>query len=394
MDVYLVRTIIHIDMDAFYASVEQRDNTKLMGKPVVVGADPKSGRGRGVVSAASYEARKFGIHSALSISQAYIRCPQAIFLPVRGERYVEVSQNIMAILRNYTPLVEPISLDEAFLDMTGTERLKGNVRDVGKKIKLEIKKEEKLTASIGIGPNKLIAKIASDINKPNGFVVVEQERVKEFLNPLPVRRLWGIGKKTEERLSMMDIHKISELAALTEKRLNEIFGNMGNVISNYVKGVDSSPVLPYKEVKSISNESTFEKDCFDQSNHIDVILQLSEKVGYRLRKKKLYGKTVFLKIRLSDYSTYIRNITTSEPISLSEDIFNNAFSLYSSIDLKKQPVRLIGLGVTQLINMNSIQTDLFKSGQIKREQVTRAMDRLRSKYGEKIIGRGGVSLNR
>jgi nucleotidyltransferase/DNA polymerase involved in DNA repair len=381
-------------MDAFYASVEQRDNPELMGKPVVVGADPKSGRGRGVVSAASYEARKFGIHSALSISQAYLRCPKAIFLPVRGERYVEVSKNIMAILSYYTPLVEPISLDEAFLDMTGTERLKGDVRDVGKKIKLEIKKKEKLTASIGIGPNKLIAKIASDIDKPDGFVVVEEDCVNEFLNPLPVRRLYGIGKKTEERLSMMGIKKISELADISEKKLNEIFGNMGNVIWNYAKGVDISPVLPYKEVKSISNEITFEKDCFDQSNHIDVILKLSEKVGYRLRKKKLYGKTVFLKIRLSDYSTYVRNITTPEMISLGEDIFNNAFSLYSSIDFRKQPVRLVGVGVTKLFNMKSVQTDLFKSEKLKRERVTRAMDRLRGKYGEKIIGRGGLSLNR
>lgn len=382
------RVIIHVDMDAFYASVEQRDDPALRGKPVIVGADPKTGRGRGVVSAASYEARQFGVHSAQPISKAYRLCPQGIFLPVRGRRYAEVSRRIMDIFRAYTPLVETISLDEAFLDMTGTEKLLGPAKEVGRRIKGQIREQESLTASVGIGPNKLVAKIASDLEKPDGFVVVRSEDVQAFLAPLPVGKLWGIGKKTEERLADLGIRTVGELAVLSQETLERMFGRMGLVLWERAHGIDGSPVVPLHEAKSISNERTFEEDVGDPSVLQNTLLRLSEKVGYRLRKAGLVGRTVVLKVRLSDFTTFVRHATFSGPTFLGETIYAEALSLFENVNLRRQAVRLLGVGMTQLSSATAMQTDLFGEGDEKRKRVSQAVDRLKQKYGEGVIGRG------
>ncbi len=382
------RDIIHVDMDAFFASIEQRDNPGLQGKPVIVGADPRQGKGRGVVSAASYEARKFGITSALPISQAYRLCPQGCFVPVHGKRYAEVSRKIMAIFREYTPLVEPISLDEAFLDVTGTGRLKGEAVTIGREIKFRLKSEEKLTASVGIAPNKLIAKIASDLEKPDGFVVVKPEGVKEFLSPLSIRRLWGIGNKTEKKLKHLGIKTIGDFASLTEPEVEAIFGNNGIDLWRYSHGLDSRKVVIRSMAKSVSNEITFLEDQTDSEIIHTTLLKLSEKVGYRLRRNQYFGKTIFLKLRFSDFTTLVRHSTLSEPMNLSEIIFREVKMLYKKLDIIGQPIRLLGVGVTQLCPDNKHQLSLFNIEEQRRQKAAEAVDRIKKKFGDHSIGRG------
>lgn len=384
------RFIIHIDMDAFFASVEQRDNPDLRGKPVIVGADPENGKGRGVVSAASYEARKYNVHSALPISRAFRRCPHGIFLPVRGERYAQVSRRIMSIFRKYTPCVEPVSLDEAFLDFTGLQRLWGNIETTGKNLKAEIKQKEGLTASVGIAPNKLIAKIASDLEKPDGFVVVRPEQVESFLNPLAVRKLWGVGRKTEEKLKSLNILTVGDLAKYPRTALEDHLGKMGILLHDYARGIDDSPVVSTRDVKSISNEVTYKKDVTNQDTIRETVLGLSEKVGYRLRKKELVGKTISIKIRFSDFSTSIRHVSLANPTALSQVIFTESWALYRSMDADERSVRLIGVGVSHLSSEKTIQTDLFSAASEKQSKLNGALDDLKKRYGESIIQKGKI----
>lgn len=383
----MTRTILHIDMDAFYAAVEQRDNPEFRGKPVIVGAAPRMGRGRGVVSAASYEARKYGIHSAQPISRAYRLCPNGIFLPVRGSRYVSVSKKIMDIFHEYTPLVQAISLDEAFLDLTGTERLFGPAEEVGKDIKGRILAQEQLTASVGIGPNKLIAKIASDLEKPDGFVVVQPGKEREFLAPLPVGKLWGIGKKMEEKLAALGIKTVGELAAFPKQTLLDTAGKIGSDLWKYARGMDKNPVIPDSKAKSVSNEITFPKDVSDPSRILETLLRLSEKVGYRLRTHEWIGKTVTLKVRFEDFSTIVRHKTLPKPIYMSEAIYTEVYYLYENLEVH-QPIRLLGVGVTQLSSAGEQQMALFGEEDEKRKKVTQAVDVLKKKFGTDIIGRG------
>ena len=373
-------------MDAFYAAVEQRDNPEFRGKPVIVGAAPRMGRGRGVVSTASYEARKYGIHSAQPISRAYRLCPNGIFLPVRGSRYVSVSKKIMAIFHEYTPLVQAISLDEAFLDLTGTERLFGPAEKVGKDIKDRILEQEQLTASVGIGPNKLIAKIASDLEKPDGFVVVHPGKEREFLAPLPAGKLWGIGKKMEEKLAALGIKTIAELAAFPKQALLDTAGKVGSDLWKYARGMDKSPVIPDSKAKSVSNEITFPEDVSDPSLILETLLRLSEKVGYRLRTHEWIGKTVTLKVRFEDFSTVVRHKTLPKPIYMSEAIYTEVYHLYESLEIH-QPIRLLGVGVTQLSSAGEQQMALFDEEDEKRKKVTQAVDALKKKFGTDIIGR-------
>jgi DNA polymerase-4 len=381
--------IIHIDMDAFFASVEQRDHPEYRGKPVIVGADPKNGEGRGVVSAASYEARKYGVHSAQPISQAYRFCPRAIFLPVRGKRYAEVSENIMRIFGEYTPFVEPVSLDEAFLDVSGTDRLFGNAETTGRKIKEEIYRQEKLTASVGIGPNKLIAKIASDLEKPDGFVLVKTKQVQSFLNPLPISTLWGVGKKAEEKLNSIGLRTIGDLSGVEEATLMELFGKMGALLFRYAKGIDDDPVIPFRDVKSVSNEITFARDEADRELLKNTLLKLSEKVAFRLRKNRLQGKTVVLKIRYSDFSTHVRHTTLKNPTCYESDIYKEAGLLFDRFVQTNRPVRLLGVGVIKLFAKDEGQIDLFQMEKEKFRKMSEAVDTIRFKYGEKVIRKGG-----
>ncbi len=375
-------------MDAFFASIEQRDNPELREKPVIVGADPRQGKGRGVVSAASYEARKFGVKSAMPISTAYRLCPQGCFVSVHGTRYAEVSRRIMAIFREYTPLVEPVSLDEAFLDVTGTGRLKGDPENIGREIKFRIKSEEKLTASVGIAPNKLTAKIASDLEKPDGFVIVRPDEIKEFLSPLPIRRLWGIGKKTEMRMKRLGIVTIGDFASLTEEDVKSIFGNNGIDLWRNAHGLDSRKVEKGSKAKSISNEQTFLEDETDPKVIHSTLLKLSEKVGFRLRRNKYYGKTIFLKVRLSDFTTLVRNTTLSESINLSETIFMEVKSLYDKLNIIGQPIRLLGVGITQLYPDKENQLSLFNFEDKRRQKAAEAVDILKKRFGDNTIGRG------
>ncbi len=375
-------------MDAFYASVEQRDHPEYRGKPVIVGANPEGGHGRGVVSAASYEARRFGIHSAQPISQAYRKCPQGVFLPVRGRRYVEISKRIMTIFRSFTPLVEAVSLDEAFLDVTGTERLLGSASDIGRLIKQRIIDDEQLTASVGIGPSKLIAKIASDLKKPDGFVVVPIDSVEAFLDPLTVNQLWGVGQKMEERLHHLGVKTVGQLRSISQDVLEGVAGQMGLTLWRYARGLDFSPVIPDREAKSVSNETTFSQDQDDPQIIDETLRILSTKVGYRLRNQQLTGRTIVLKVRLADFSLHVRHLTLARSTNSDMIINDMVKMLYDNLPQTGQSVRLLGVGVRKLQSTFRTQLDLFPQDNPQDMKVTKAVDKLRNKFGEHIITRG------
>jgi DNA polymerase-4 len=300
------RKIVHVDMDAFYAAIEQLDHPELRGRPVIVGGDPA---GRGVVSTASYEARKFGVHSAMPAAQARRLCPQAVFLRPRFARYQEVSQQIRAILYSYTPLVEPISLDEAFLDLTGTERLLGPAEEVAREIKRRVREETGLTCSVGVGPNKFLAKLASSLAKPDGFLVVREGEELAFLEDLPIERLWGVGEATAKRLRGLGITTVGQLRGLALEELLDKFGSLGRSLYELARGIDRSPVIPEREARSLGAERTFPEDLTDPEEMERVLFSLSEEVGRRLREERLKARTVQLKVRFADFTTITRALT-------------------------------------------------------------------------------------
>jgi len=380
--------IVHVDMDAFFASVEERDNPAYRGKPVIVGADPKGGKGRGVVAACSYEARRFGIHSAMPISIAYNRCPEGIFLEPRMRKYAEASHKVFDILETFTPDIEPISVDEAFMDITGSWHLFGKTPvETCRKIKEAIKKETGLTASIGMAPNMMTAKIASDLKKPDGLVVVTRENLLKFLRPLPVGKLWGVGEKTLEELKKMGISTIGDLAKRSPDEIAGIFGRHGEHIWQLANGMDPRSVEPVDEVKSVSNEYTFDEDTRNENEVRDVIMQLSEKVSRRLRKDGLKGRTVTLKIRFSDFHTYTRANTISESTNFVDTIYDNAVRHLEEFDLAKKAVRLVGVRVSNLAD-TSTRTDLFEGTSdrdVKKERLHKAIDRIVDRFGSGAI---------
>jgi len=388
------RKIAHIDMDAFYASVEQLDHPEYRGKPVIVGADPKQGKGRGVVAAASYEARKYGIHSAQPISRAYKLCPNGIYVHGRGKRYVEISRKIMDIFHQYTPLVEPISLDEAFLDLTGTERLWGEVEETARRIKATIQNELHLTASVGIGPTKLIAKIASDLEKPDGFVTVTETDVQKFLKDLPVKKLWGVGPQTRKQLALLGVRTVGDLSELTEAILAERFGKMGKLLYRHARGEDEDAVHAERDVKSISNEITFHQDVDSCDTLHQTLLSLSEKVGFRLRKIHLQGRTIHLKVRFENFDTRARAHTLEEPTALDRDIFESALMLMQTLDMEERKVRLIGVGISQFVDEQGGQVSLFDKSSDKSILAQNAMDSIKQRFGKRSIKRGGTISSR
>ncbi|MFH1552838.1 MAG: DNA polymerase IV [Candidatus Omnitrophota bacterium] len=378
------RYIVHVDMDAFFASVEQRDNPACRGKPVIIGADPKDGKGRGVVSTCSYEARRFGIHSAMPISIAYKRCPDAVFLPPDMEKYSRVSHKIFEILERFTPEIEPISIDEGFLDITGSYHLFGTPSETCRRIKSLIKKETNLTASVGLAPNKMTAKIASDINKPDALVVVSKEDLLSFLHPLPVGKLWGVGEKTKIELKKMGIRTIGDLAKRNIADLEHVFGRNGRHAWELANGIDPRVVETSEEVKSISNEYTFEQDTSEKHKIKDTLMFLSEKVSRRLRKSGLKGKTVTLKIRFSDFRTYTRSITLEAPTNFVDVIYEYSSRKMESFDLDKKTVRLVGVRVSNLVDP-SRKADLFEGeseSAEKKERLHKALDRILDRFGE------------
>jgi len=378
------RIIIHVDMDAFYASVEVFDNPELKGKPVVVGGTS----GRSVVSAASYEARKYGIHSAMATVKARKLCPQVVFLPVRMGRYREVSQKIMAIFHRFTPLVEPISLDEAFLDVTGSIGLFGDGPAIAEEVRQLIEKETGLTASAGVATSKLVAKIASDRHKPNGLTVVEAGREREFLATLPISKLWGAGGKTIESLALLNVKSIGDLAALSLDVLITRFGKNGRHLYLTANGIDDRPVVPYREAKSIGHEETFSEDLTDLSVMKRELLELTTKVGERLRRHERQGQTISVKIKYFDFSTHSRSLTLAEPTSDTMEIFQQGWKLLRKTEAGRKPVRLIGISVSNLkIPEKSFQQDLFGKSR-KREKsrsLSKAIDQINQKFGGNTI---------
>ncbi len=374
------RTIIHVDMDAFYASVEQRDRPELRGRPVIVGADP---RGRGVVAASSYEARRFGVHSAMPIGRAARLCPDGVFLPVDMEKYAGVSRQIMAVLAGFTPLLEPLSIDEAFLDVTQTRALFGDGEEQARRIKSRIRTAVGLAASVGVASNKFIAKVASDLEKPDGLVVVAPGGEADFLAPLPVSRLWGAGRVTTADLESMGIRTIGQLAAIPPSHLQSRFGRGGAVLSALAHGVDERAVEPFAPPKSMGAEETFERDHRDGERLRATLRAQAERVARELRAQGYAGRTVTLKLRFADFSTITRS-HTGDPTQDGLTVYREASALLDRVVLR-QPVRLIGLSVAGLGPAGEGQLALLGPDAVRRERLARALDRLVERFGEASV---------
>lgn len=386
------RLVAHVDMDSFFTAVEVLDDPSLAGKPVIVGADPLGGRGRGVVAAASYEARRYGLHSAMPISQAYRLCPHGVFLPGRGRRYGEVSEQVMGVLADFTPVVEQISVDEAFLDLTGCGRLLGTPREIGMKIKRAVKESTGLTASVGMGPNKLVAKIASDLEKPDGLVVVDKDRVAEFLAPLPIRRLWGIGPKTEEALkTRFRVLTVGELAGIHPDRLEKEHGQMGRYLHARANGIDDDPVGGEDEAKSVGHETTFDIDTADRKQIHGTFVRLCDRVAARIRAAGTAGRTVTLKLRYEPFETHTYRHTLRKPTDGYREILELAEGLFQENYQAGRKVRLLGVSVSNF-NQAGPELELFQDGAKSRERerrVDQAVDRVRKKYGKRSVIRAG-----
>ena len=403
------RTIIHLDLDAFYASVEVQDDPALRGKPVIVGGSER----RGVVSAASYESRKYGVHSAMPTATAKRLCPQGIFLPVRMDRYREVSEKVFSIFRRFTPLVEPLSIDEAFLDVTGCERLFGSAEEVARKIRSAVREETGLTVSAGVAPNKFLAKIASDLGKPDGLTVVPDGNEIGFLEPLPVAKLWGVGKVTERELHRRGVRTIGDLRRVPAGTLTGAFGAHGEQLHRLAHGIDDRPVETEHEAKSIGHEDTYGHDLRERGAMRRELLSLADRVSARLRRHGLKGKTVTLKVKYADFVQVTRAATLSEPADDGGALYRVALDLLGNTEAGARPVRLLGISVSRLApaagearpsRMEQLplfgrpragMPDAPKSADPeKREKLNRAVDRIREKYGPKGIVPGALPEGR
>jgi DNA polymerase-4 len=382
----LPRTILHIDMDAFFAAIEALDNPSLKGKPVIVGGSTD----RGVVSTASYEARKFGIHSAMPIFTAKKKCPHGIFLPVKMRRYKEVSGKIMDILKDFTPLIEQVSIDEAYLDITGTQNLLGSPAEVAKHIKEQIHKKTGLTCSVGVAPNRFLAKVASDTCKPGGVTIIQEGDVDIFLSGLPIEKIPGVGKKALENLRHYGIKKVTDLKRFKRERLLKDFGKFGIRLYNLAKGVDGSPVVPGRETKSISSEETLPSDTKDLGVLVRKIKFHSENVACRLRKEMLKGRTVRLKIKFDDFSEISRSCAIGHYTQSGKIISDFATTLFKNLHIKRK-VRLIGVAIFNLIEMKKdAQMQLFGEGPAREKErsTDKALDEIRERFGKEMIKKG------
>ncbi|MCB1164092.1 MAG: DNA polymerase IV [Candidatus Krumholzibacteriia bacterium] len=382
-----VPALAHVDMDAFYASVEQRDFPELRGKPVVVGAsDPTR---RGVVSAASYEARRFGIHSAMPLRTAYRLCPQACFVGGRMDVYAAESKRIMAILRDYSPRVQPLSLDEAFVDLTGTELIFGPPVETLRQIKARVLRETGLVCSAGLAPVKFVAKIASDHDKPDGFTVVTAEGLLDFLHPLPVQRLWGVGPKTLAQLEAMGIATIGDLDRLGEAELERRFGRWGLRLARLARGVDPRAVEAEAPAEqSVGHEHTFDEDQDELRVLERTLLELSEKVARRLRRQGVAGRTLTLKLRTASFRTLTRSVTGSEYLDQGLLIFQAARRLMTDVDRRGEKVRLLGISLRKLLPRDAVPPSLFSAESPEREaRLGQAMDALGERFGRDSVRR-------
>jgi DNA polymerase-4 len=375
-------------MDAFFASVEQRDNPALQGKPVIVGAMPGT---RGVVSAASYEARKFGVRSAMPVSRAKQQCPQGIFVEPNFAAYSEASQTVMAILRDFTPVIEQVSVDEAYLDITGTEKLWGPPVAVARAIKKRVLDETRLTISVGVAPNKFLAKLASDMNKPDGLTIApfDEKEIIAWLAPMPVGRLFGVGKVTEELFFKQGIKTIGDLQKLSIEYLVDRFGESGRSMFDLCRGRFESPVEENEESKSVSREHTFQKDTADLEILKSTLLSLSRDVARRARREGHKGTTVVFIYRGKDFTKHTRRTTLGSPTDISRVIYNTAIDLFTASPIHGCPIRLIGVGLTGF--SEAMQTNLFeaKSNTEALEASEKAIDAVVARFGKKAIFLGG-----
>lgn len=379
------RRILHIDLDAFFVSVERVQHPELAGRPVIVGGDPD---GRGVVACASYEARAFGIHAAMPLKRATRLCPHAVFLRGGFARYREASSRFMAVLADFSPLLEPLGIDEAYLDLTGFEPIYGPAAQAAMSIKQRIKDEIGITASVGIGSSKLIAKIASDVDKPNGLVEVTPGEERDFLAPLPVGRLPCVGQKTGEALRRMGVGTVGDLAGLSEAMLNARFGSTGGVLYRFARGIDGREVTPPQAAKSISRETTFNQDTLDIEFLKATLRYLSERVGADLRRNGRRARCVTLKLRYADFETITRSQTLKESINGDGAIFDAGTGMMDKVlSQRRNLVRLVGIGVSSLSGEER-QLSLLDPAAGREEVLDRAIDRLRQKYGFTAIQRG------
>ena len=374
-------------MDAFYASVEERERPELEGRPVVVGGNPE---GRGVVAAANYAAREYGVRSAMPAARARLLCPHAVFIRSRMTLYAEVSAQIRDIFHRYTPLVEPLSLDEAFLDVGASAGLFGSGVDIAGSIKEATRSELSLVASVGVAPNKFLAKLASDLDKPDGLVVVEPEGVRSFLDPLPVEKVWGVGAAAASRLHALGVHSIAELRARPRPDLARRFGKWGDRLFELARGLDERPVMPDHEAQSISHETTFEVDLREPAALRDSLRGLVEQVAWRLRRQGLLAGTVEIKVRYSDFRTVNRSAALPAATAGTRDLWTCASRLLAQqLARRGDPVRLIGMGASRLTRERSAQADLFEAETSARQRCIDSMvDAVNERYGRSGLHRG------
>ena len=384
-----MRRILHVDMDEFFAAVEKLDNPDLRGKPILVGGDPA---GRGVVSTASYEAREFGCHSAMPMAIAVRRCPDAVIIRPRHERYVEVSRQIFDIFERFTPLVEPLSIDEAFLDVTGSERLHGSAETIARKIQKTIHDELGLAASLGVAPNKFLAKLASDLEKPDGLTMITEQTIHEVLDPLPVGKLWGVGKRAAAELARLGIRTIGQMRAIDSGLLKRRFGDAAaDHFLQLAGGIDDRPVTPDGQAKSIGQEITFAEDVGELDELKRVLLQQTEQVARRLRRAGLEARTITLKLREADFTTRTRSQTFGEATDLTDNLWQAAKGLLEAwARLELAPLRLIGVTASQLTGVAG-QLSLFDQGEdrAKMRRIDETVDRIVERFGNDAVHRGG-----
>ncbi len=378
------KAIIHLDMDAFYPAVEVLDDPALRGKPVIVGGSSH----RGVVSSASYEARKFGVHSAMSIVEARRRCADGVFLPVRMQRYKEISQAVFAIFERYTPLVEPLSIDEAFLDVSASMRLFGTPPEIAATIKRDVEHELGLTVSAGVAANKSVAKIASDHHKPDGLTVVKPGREQEFLNPLPIERLWGAGPTTCKSLRLLGVQTIGDLARLSTSVLTAKLGRQGEALHLLARGIDEREVEISLGLKSIGNEETFNEDIINADVARQKLLALATKVGGRLRHKATVGRTISLKVKYNDFKQITRSTTLIDPVDDGGAIYRLCCALLDKTEIGRRPIRLLGVTVSNLCDPAAPRQQSLFDDHVrdqKTENLNRAIDNIQDTFGEGTI---------
>ena len=381
--------IMHIDLDAFFVAVEQVFNPQLKGKPVAVGGRPDS---RGVVAAASYEAREYGLHSGMALKTASRLCPHAIFIEGNFHRYRDASEKFMAILADFSPFIEPAGIDEAYLDVTGFESLHGSARQMATKIKKRVKDETKLIASVGIASCKIVAKIASDLSKPDGLLEVPAGTERSFLAPMPIAKLPGIGKKTEASLQSLGIKTIGQLADMPLSELKSRFGVYGEILHQHARGIGDYTIEPPGEVKSISRSTTFTEDTRNNKFIKATLRYLSERVGSEVRQQNKQAKCIALKLRYADFTTITRQQTISQPTDADQMIFDMGSRLLDrELGREKQPVRLIGIGVSRLVEA-SRQVNMMDSTANRLTKLNTTVDQIRKKYGFTSIQTGRTLL--